>query len=83
MNQQLAPYSEKAQFLKKGLYEHYSGRQYRLVGIARDSETLEEKVVYQALYGDQDLWVRPLEMFCEMVTINDRELPRFRTITPS
>lgn len=49
--------------MKLGLYEHYSGKQYLVFGIARHSETLEEMVVYQQLYGDFRLWVRPKVMF--------------------
>ena len=44
-------------------YRHFKGNLYRLIGIAKDSETLEELVVYQALYGERQLWVRPADMF--------------------
>ena len=49
--------------LAAGLYRHYKGREYRVYGVARHSETEEAMVVYQALYGDYGLWVRPLAMF--------------------
>ena len=49
---------------KASLYEHYKGLRYKILGIARHSETLEELVVYQALYGEGDIWVRPLSLFC-------------------
>ena len=60
-----------------GLYRHYKGGLYRLVGIARHSESLEDMVVYQALYGEHGLWVRPLGMWEEQVTVNGVAQPRF------
>jgi len=62
------------------LYEHYKGLHYKIIGIARHSETLEELVVYQALYGEGGIWVRPLNMFLENITINGQSQPRFRAI---
>ena len=49
--------------LEIGLYRHYKGREYEVIGIVSHSETEEQLVVYRALYGDRGLWVRPLEMF--------------------
>ena len=49
--------------LQPGLYQHYKGPQYRVFNVARHSETEEEVVFYQALYGDFGFWVRPLSMF--------------------
>jgi hypothetical protein len=49
--------------LKEGLYRHYKGTYYDVIGVAKHSETLEEVVVYRPLYGERGLWVRPLEMF--------------------
>ncbi len=57
---------------------HFKGGRYRLVGYAKDSETCETMVVYQALYGDGGLWVRPAKMFFEFVTRDGRTMPRFR-----
>ena len=59
------------------LYEHYKGKRYKVIGIARHSETLEELVVYQALYGDYGIWVRPLAMFLENISLNGKSRPRF------
>ena len=67
-------------YAEPGVYEHYSGRRYELVGVARHSETLEPLVVYRALYDDHDLWVRPFVMFFEEVEVDNRHLPRFRKI---
>lgn len=51
-----------------GLYRHFKGGLYRVEGVARHSETLEEMVVYRALYGEGGLWVRPAAMWSETVT---------------
>lgn len=63
-----------------GLYEHYKGFRYKVLAIARHSETLEEFVVYQALYGEKGVWVRPLAMFLESVTMDGKYHPRFKLI---
>lgn len=61
-----------------GEYEHYKGKHYEVVGVARHSETLEELVVYRALYDNGSLWVRPLEMFMEDVEIDGVKRQRFK-----
>ena len=61
-----------------GKYQHYKGNDYEVIGVAKHSETLEDLVVYRALYGERALWVRPLAMFTEDVEIDGRKLPRFR-----
>jgi hypothetical protein len=53
--------------LKSGLYRHYKGKHYEVIGVAKHSETLETLVVYRPLYGEQGLWVRPFEMFVEIL----------------
>lgn len=63
-----------------GLYEHYKGFRYKVLALARHSETLDELVVYQALYGEKGIWVRPLAMFLENVTINGKSQPRFKLL---
>jgi hypothetical protein len=63
--------------LKSGRYRHYKGKEYEVLGIARHSETLEEMVVYRALYGQEQMWVRPLEMFMEEVEVEGGKVPRF------
>lgn len=60
-----------------GIYRHFKGNYYRLVAIARHSETLESMVVYQALYGERGLWVRPLPMWSEPVERDGVTRPRF------
>ncbi|MBP3501638.1 MAG: DUF1653 domain-containing protein [Oscillospiraceae bacterium] len=63
--------------VKCGRYRHFKGNEYRVLGIAKHSETQEELVVYQALYGTQELWVRPAEMWHETVEREDYRGPRF------
>lgn len=60
-----------------GLYRHYKGNNYSVVGFARHSETREDMVLYVPLYGDGGYWVRPLAMFTEQVTHEGRSVPRF------
>jgi hypothetical protein len=81
MNEDLKPFSEKAQqFTAGSIYEHYKGMRYKILAVARHSETLEEMVVYQALYGNYDVWVRPLDMFLETIEIDGKIQPRFTLI---
>jgi len=77
MPNSLAPLPSEPQ---PGRYRHYKGREYRVVGLARHSETLEPLVVYQALYGERGLWVRPAAMFVESVAIDGRREPRFALV---
>lgn len=66
--------------LKLGKYRHYKGKEYEVIGTAKHSETLEELIVYRALYDDHDLWVRSLKIFTEEVEINGKKTPRFEYI---
>ncbi|MFH1316647.1 MAG: DUF1653 domain-containing protein [Candidatus Woesearchaeota archaeon] len=71
--------------IKKGKYHHYKGKFYQVTGTARNSETLEEFVIYQALYDSEEfgkyaVWVRPINMFLENVTVDGKEVPRFRFV---
>ena len=63
--------------MQPGTYRHYKGNLYEVIGVARHSETEEELVVYRARYGERGLWVRPLTMFQQMVTVDGRLVPRF------
>lgn len=73
------PENPKAEF-KKGIYRHFKGREYEVLDIALDCETLEEKVVYRALYGEQKLWVRPKDEFCDFVFRDNKPQRRFKFI---
>lgn len=66
--------------IKIGTYRHYKGNNYRVIGEAKHSETLEDMVVYQALYGEHGLWVRPTKMFIETVMEDGKAVPRFQYI---
>jgi hypothetical protein len=61
-----------------GIYRHYKGNRYKVVGVAKHSETVEEMVVYEALYGEGGLWVRNKEIFLENVVINGETVERFK-----
>lgn len=61
-------------------YRHFKGNEYLVMHIAKDSETLQEMVVYQALYGERGIWVRPLEMFLEQVEVDGKKVCRFEKI---
>ena len=63
-----------------GLYRHYKGGDYEVVGTVRHSETLEPMTLYRALYGQRGLWVRPAAMFLETVDIDGVVQPRFRKV---
>src|SRR5215469_5615600 len=69
-----------AMSIATGIYRHYKGQSYRLLRTALHSETMEELVVYQALYGDYGLWVRPAAMFAENVELDGEPIPRFALI---
>ena len=61
-------------------YRHFKGNEYLVLHLAKNSETMEPMVVYQALYGDYGVWVRPLEMFLEQVKVNGILVNRFEEI---
>ena len=63
-----------------GRYRHFKGGMYEAIGLARHSETLEDMVVYRALYGDGGLWVRPAAMFFELVVLDGKSVPRFEKV---
>jgi hypothetical protein len=66
--------------LKVGKYRHYKGNDYEVIGVATHSEDENLLVVYRPLYGEMDLWVRPLEMFTESVFIDGKSVQRFTYI---
>jgi cyclomaltodextrinase / maltogenic alpha-amylase / neopullulanase len=63
--------------LPLGRYRHFKGNEYEVLGVARDSESEQEYVVYRALYGERGLWIRPLSMFTEEVERDGRRQARF------
>jgi hypothetical protein len=64
----------------QGIYRHFKGNRYQVIGVAKHSEGEPDMVVYRPLYGDRGLWVRPLSMFIESVEIDGRLVPRFELI---
>ncbi len=66
--------------IRKGKYRHFKGNMYEVIGTAKHSETLEEMVVYRALYGDGELWVRPAEMWNETVIRDGKTFIRFEYV---
>lgn len=66
--------------IKPGKYKHFKGNEYEVIGIANHSETMEEMVVYRALYGEQGLWVRPASMWNETVERDGKTYQRFTYI---
>ena len=72
--------AEQQQTIPQGIYQHYKGNLYQVLYTAQHSETEELLVVYRCLYGEYGVWVRPLSMFVETVTIDDKQVPRFKLI---
>ena len=66
--------------MQRGIYEHYKGNRYKVIDTARHSESEELLVLYRPLYGEQNLWVRPFDMFFENVRVGEKTLPRFKFI---
>jgi len=66
--------------IKKGIYKHFKGNRYEVLGIALHSETVEEMVIYKALYGEGKIWVRPASMWDEEVEYEGKKVKRFEFI---
>ncbi|WP_434771326.1 DUF1653 domain-containing protein [Pseudomonas entomophila] len=66
--------------IQPGIYRHYKGPEYRVLGMTQHSETEEWLVFYQALYGDFGFWVRPLSMFQEQVDVDGESVARFALV---
>jgi hypothetical protein len=67
--------------IKPGIYKHYKNKKYKVICEATHSETQEQVVVYQCLYGDYSMWVRPKEMFTERVEVDGKRIPRFEFVS--
>ena len=80
VNQLIKSMIEEQAELVGRTFRHFKGNLYRLEGFAKDSETLEEMVVYRALYGERGLWVRPAKMFFETIERDGRTMKRFEPV---
>ena len=67
--------------IQLGIYRHYKGQLYQVIALARHSETLEELVVYQTLYGDFGMWVRPAALFFGKLEYNGKQVDRFTWVS--
>jgi len=65
---------------KIGKYKHFKGKEYQVISVAKHSETLEEYIIYQALYGEKAVWIRPKAMFLETIERDGKIMPRFEYI---
>ena len=68
--------------IKPGKYRHFKGGEYEVIATATHSESMEKLVVYRPLYGEHGIWVRPVEMFHDMKTVEGALVPRFQYIGP-
>ena len=66
--------------IKKGIYRHFKGNEYEVIATAKHSETMEDMVIYKALYGEGGLWVRPADMWNETVEKDGKAVKRFEFI---
>lgn len=66
-----------------GIYQHYKGGKYRVIGVAKHSETLEDLIIYEALYENKtsNIWARPIEMFVDEVEVGTKKIPRFKFLS--
>lgn len=69
--------------LRLGIYEHFKGQRYEVLNLAKHTETGEWLVVYRALYGEYGLWVRPLDMFDELIVRDGKTIKRFQYLEES
>ena len=73
-------YSKENAPISPGVYRHYKGNFYEVMGFASHSETLEDMVIYKALYGEMKTWVRPLSMWSELVDVEGGKVSRFSAV---
>ena len=68
---------KQEKYIKHGIYRHYKGNLYEVLSTGRHSETEEWMVIYKTLYGDSSIWIRPFDMFTEMVEVDGKMEKRF------
>lgn len=72
--------SRTARIMLNKRFRHFKGNEYVVIALGKDTESMNDVVVYQALYGDNEVWVRPLEMFLDSVLVNGKIVDRFSEI---
>ena len=72
--------NEKNITIRPGIYRHYKNKKYKVLFTATHTETKEELVIYQAMYGENLMWARPVSMFVETIEIDGRKIPRYELI---
>jgi len=73
-------YNRSMEIIEPGRYRHFKGNEYQVIGLAHHSESMQPMVVYRALYGEYGLWVRPAEMFTEVIERDGVSMRRFERI---
>lgn len=69
-------------YVELGMYQHYKGNKYEVIGMALDSENLQPTVIYKPLYDSKvALWARPYDMFVDNVAIESKQIPRFKKVS--
>ena len=74
------PSAGKGDPIKPGKYRHYKGSEYNVIGFAKHSETLDDMVIYTALYGKHEVWVRPRSMWEDLIEVNSKTVKRFEYV---
>ncbi|MCL1830448.1 MAG: DUF1653 domain-containing protein [Oscillospiraceae bacterium] len=69
--------------IQKGIYAHYKSNHYEVLEFAKHSETLESMVIYKALYGEGETWVRPLSMWENLIEVDGKAVKRFTFVGES
>lgn len=72
------PFSIQSKSIKKEIYEHYKGNIYKVIGVGRRRESLEKMMIYQDCSDKSKWWIRPLDLFLETISIENKNVPRFR-----
>jgi len=75
--------TSKVDSMTPGIYRHFKGNEYEVLGVVRHSETHEKLVLYRPLYGERELWVRPIAMFDESVVHEGKTVQRFMFLRAS
>lgn len=71
-------FSDKAKSIKLGIYQHYKGNKYQVIAVAHDSDDLGEMVIYRALYGKHNLWVKKIDIWLKPEVVNGQKISRFK-----